>query len=263
MAMKQAWNKHIRRLPVLPAVYHYWRILRNIWRLRSEMAVGNERRTVPLSLRAVASLAKFVQLSSQIPGWTRGEEAMALALTSYALPERATIVGIGAFLGSSTVLLAGARKLRNSGKVHAVDPFDASGDSFSAPIYRQIQQSLGVSLREVFRRNLESVGLSDWVEVCVGNDIEVAKGWKTPVDLLFLDADQSYEAVQATYRNWSPFLKVGGILAVHNSRQGIEYAESHDGSARLVSETIHPPHYQFIRCIGTTTFALKMSDHGV
>lgn len=33
--MKQAWKKQIRSLPLLPAMYHYGGLLRNIWRLRS------------------------------------------------------------------------------------------------------------------------------------------------------------------------------------------------------------------------------------
>ena len=263
VSMKQAWKKQIRRLPVLPAVYRYWRLLRNIWRLRSEMARVNGARTVPLPLGAVPGLAKYMRLSSQILGWSRGEEAVALALASYGLPEDAIIVEIGSFLGSSAVLLAGARKLRKSGVVHCVDPFDASGDAFSAPIYHQIEESVGGSLRREFDKNIRRAGLAECVVIHNGYDTTVVQGWKIPIDLLFLSGDQSYEAVQTTFRCWSPFLKIGGILAVQNSRQGTEYAESHDGSARLVSETIHPPQYQFIRCIGSTTFALKLGDHGV
>lgn len=95
-------------------------------------------------------LGRYVWLSRQIPGWTRGAEAVALARASQSLAEGAVVVEIGSLLGSFAVLLADARKLRGSGKVHCIDPFDASGDAFSEPIYQAIHNSLTGSLRLCF-----------------------------------------------------------------------------------------------------------------
>jgi hypothetical protein len=97
------------------------------------------------------------------------------------------------------------------------------------------------------------------VEIHRGRGEEIAATWTEPVDLLFLDGDHSYEAVRATYRSWTRFLKIGGMIAVHNSSSGT-YQESHDGSMRLVAETVRPPQYEEVRCIGTTTFARKVLD---
>jgi hypothetical protein len=58
-------------------------------------------------------------------------------------------VEVGCFLGSSKVLLAGARRLKDSGQVHAIDPFDASGDAFSESHYRRVA-GLRCSLRRRF-----------------------------------------------------------------------------------------------------------------
>ena len=105
------------------------------------------------------SLDTIIQLSEQIPGWTRGIEAEALAARAHALDDDACIVEIGSFLGSGSVLLAGARKLQGSGKVHCVDPFDGSGDDFSVPHYQAI---LGASVGRTQRRQLPltSLGLN-------------------------------------------------------------------------------------------------------
>src|SRR5262249_55192493 len=95
-------------------------------------------------------LGAYIWLASRIPGGTRADEALALARPSRALPQDAVIVEIGSFLGRSAVVLAGARKLRGSGKVHCVDPFDASGDAFSVPIYREIRDAEDAPLRRRF-----------------------------------------------------------------------------------------------------------------
>ncbi len=205
------------------------------------------------------ALGKYLALSRRIPSWTRGEEAIALAQCSYALSGSPLIVEIGSFLGCSTMLLAGARQLRGAGQVHCVDPFDASGESFSAPIYHTIGRSLNRSLRRQFDWNIRRAGLTDWVEVHQGRAAEVALTWTAPIDMLFLDGDQSYEGVQLAYRSWSLHLKLDGVIAVHNSASG-SYHVGHDGHYRLVKETIRSPYYGEVHCIGTTTFARKIND---
>src|SRR6202047_1066 len=72
--------------------------------------------------------------SETIPGWTRGEEARELLRISHSLAAGAIIVEIGSFFGAGTILLAGPRRIRGSGLVHCVDPFDGTGDSFSVHI---------------------------------------------------------------------------------------------------------------------------------
>jgi predicted O-methyltransferase YrrM len=188
----------------------------------------------------------------------RGDEAVELANACYGLPENAIVVEIGSFLGCSTVLLGGARKLKSSGKVHCVDPFDASGDTFSGPVYRDIAGALHGSLRGRFEENIRLADLTDWVEVHQGQDGEIAPGWNTPIDLLFLDGDQTDRGAQETYERWVPHLKIGGIIAVHNSGPLVEYTPDHGGAKRLVENFIRPPRYSEIRLVASLTFARKM-----
>ena len=107
----------------------------------------------------------YIELSETLRGWIAGPDARELARVSFELAADPVIVVIGAFLGRSTVLLAGPRKVRGSGRVHCVDPFDCSGDPFSTPIYHDILHTLGGgSLRAHFESNVRNAGLFDWVE---------------------------------------------------------------------------------------------------
>ena len=58
----------------------------------------------------LGELANYLELSEQIPGWTRGAEAVALARVARSIDGDAVIVEIGVFLGSAIVILAGARQ---------------------------------------------------------------------------------------------------------------------------------------------------------
>ena len=114
------------------------------------------------------NLEEYLRISGKLPGWIRGEEAVGLAMTSLSLP--AVLVQIGRFFGSAAILIAGARRLRGTGKLHCVDPFDCSGDDFSVPHYRRLLTGAGGGpLRGHFERNIRCAGLEDWIEVHPGS----------------------------------------------------------------------------------------------
>lgn len=206
-----------------------------------------------------SEMRAYIAYSRQIPGWTSYDEAIALSKISYGLRPNAVVVELGSFLGGSAVLFAGARKLRGSGIVHCVDPFDTSGDVYSIPFYRAIAQAQKVSLRRRFDENIHSAGLTPWVQVHQGTADTIAARWTEPVDMLFLDGDQSPEGARAAYESWAPFLKIGGIIALHNSSER-QYDLGHDGHRRLAVETVRPPQYTDIFCIGSTTIARKSTE---
>jgi predicted O-methyltransferase YrrM len=195
--------------------------------------------------------------SETIPGWTRGEEARELLRISHSLSAGAIIVEIGSFFGAGAILLAGPRRIRGSGLVHCVDPFDCTGDSFSVPHYQRILVGHGGgSLRDHFERNIHAAGLGPWVRIHQGRANEVARSWTTPIDLLYLDGDQSRKGVREAYDSWARLLRAGGIIAVHNSAPENHTAE-HDGHRCIVEEEIKPPRYGNVRLVCSTTFAIK------
>ena len=183
-----------------------------------------------------------------------------MARIAYSLEGDAVIVEIGSFFGSSTVFLAGSRKLKGAGKVHCVDPFNGSGDSFSVPHYNAIIGAFAArSPREHFDQNIRAAGLSDWVEVHQGTAEEIATAWTAPIDLLFLDGDQSPAGARTAYEGWSPWLKLGGVIALHNSNPR-EYDAEHDGHYLIATEEIHPPRYIERHLVGSITFARKAAQ---
>jgi len=198
----------------------------------------------------------FLAHGFSIPSWLGRHEGLALASACFALPSNALVVEIGSFLGKSAIMLAGARKTCGNGKVHCVDPFDASGDAFSVSVYREIAATDPRALRLRFQSNIDRAGLTDWVDVHQGSAATIAATWNAPIDLLFLDGDQSPDGARLAYDAWAPFLKVGGILAVHNSNEQV-YAPGHDGMRLLATGVVRPPRYTDIRCIESTTFARR------
>lgn len=51
-----------------------------------------------------------------------------------------------------------------------------------------------------------------------GGSLLVASEWSQgPVDLVFIDADHTYESCKADFLAWDPFLKVGGYMVFHDN----------------------------------------------
>ncbi len=199
-------------------------------------------------------LAMYLELSTRVAGWTRGPEAEALIHAAYDLPPDARIVELGAFLGSGSILLAGARKLRRSGMVHCVDPFDASGDAFSVPEYARILSDRdGAPQIQRFRDNLRNAGLARWVTVHQARAEQAADHWDSPVDMLFMDADQSRAGVQSAYASWAAWLKPGAVLALHNSMPHDD-SPGHDGHFRLRERLLASTEYVLEHEAGSTSF---------
>jgi predicted O-methyltransferase YrrM len=208
-------------------------------------------------------VAPWMRKSDEVAGWCRGAEAYELFQTAYSLvPHDAIIVEVGAFLGSGSILLAGSRAERQAGKVHCIDPFDCSGDSFSVPIYQSLVKKAGpaLTMREIFEHNIARAGVTEWVVAHEGGAVEIARNFSQKIDLLFLDGDQSPAGARAAYDAWIPFLKTGGYIAVHNSGAHREYAPGHDGQQRIVVEELKLPLFADVHLTQTTTFGRKVAD---
>ena len=205
------------------------------------------------------TLQDYLDLSAEIPGWTRGPEAEALIQQAYDLPGDAVVVEVGTFFGSGAVLLGGARKLRGSGHVHCIDPFDGSGDRVSVPHYHAIRLAFyGKTQQEHFDAHVRRAGLDQWITPHAGTAEAIALNWTTPIDLLFLDGDQSPAGARSAFDAWSPWLKPGGVLALHNSAPR-EYEADHDGHFQLTQTVAVEPAYQFIQLVGSTSYLTKVA----
>src|SRR5665213_2627162 len=111
-------------------------------------------------------LPKKIAAYANIEGWLQEREAITLFRYASKLKSSAVIVEIGSWKGKSTFCLA--QGLR-SGKVCAIDPFNAAGDAFSMKIYdeKKGEKDLLLQFQERIR------------ELNVENKIEILKGYST------------------------------------------------------------------------------------
>src|SRR6201999_2357118 len=66
------------------------------------------------------------------------------------------------------------------------------------------------------RATLAAAGVEDDVIVVVGRSADVARLWRTPLGLLFIDGGHTDAAAQRDYEGWVPWVAPGGALAIHD-----------------------------------------------
>ena len=88
----------------------------------------------------------------------------------------------------------------------------------------------------VFRRTIEDAGLEDVVVAVVGASATVARFWRTPLALLFIDGGHGEEPAHADYDGWSPWVSPGGFLLIHDV-----FADPADGG--------RPPYEVYLRAL--------------
>jgi predicted O-methyltransferase YrrM len=136
-------------------------------------------------------------------------------------------VEIGCCDGYSTVNILAVSDLH----LTSIDPFIVD------PVAPCLQGKL-----ERFQTNLKPFG--ERITLLQDYSWNVVKTWKTPLDFLFIDGDHRYESVLRDFNEWTPLIKTGGILAMHDSRMGrAGGATFHPGPTRVAREQVYDqPH---------------------
>lgn len=168
-------------------------------------------------LKTATEFHLLSQVFEKVGGFLSPLEGYTLFLIAQHGEGNGAIVEIGSFEGKSTGWLALGSKRRGREHVTAVDTFLGSpehqpdAEFASASIIEE-----GTTLN-VFRRNMETLGVTEYVNPIVATSEEAASQWSgDPIRLLFIDGDHSYEACAADYHAWSKFVAESGYVLFHD-----------------------------------------------
>jgi predicted O-methyltransferase YrrM len=131
---------------------------------------------------------------------------------------------VGSYCGKSAIYLAaGARSARAAGTSQLVVTVDHHrGSEEHQPGWEYHDPGLvdpvagQLDTLPRLRATLAAAGLEDDVIVVVGRSAEVARLWRTPLGLLFIDGGHTEAAAQRDYEGWVPWVARGGALAIHD-----------------------------------------------
>ena len=163
--------------------------------------------------------ARLFALAEKVTGFMPADEGRTLYDTALRYLGDGVGVEIGTYCGKSTVML-GAAAQQCGGVVFTIDHHHGSEEHQAGWEYHD--ESMVDPVTGLFdtlptlRHTLDAAGVDDHVVAVVGRSTTVARGWRTPLQLLFIDGGHTEEAAQRDFDGWVRWVDVGGALIIHD-----------------------------------------------
>lgn len=158
-------------------------------------------------------------LLEKIKGFLDEEEGLFLYRAAKEAAAFGPCLEIGSYCGKSAVYL-GLGCQERQGILFSLDHHRGSEEQQPGEEYFDPDLLDPISGRidtfPFFRRTLEQAHLEDTVVPLVCSSSVAARGWKTPLSLIFIDGGHALETVQIDYHCWAPHLLPGGFLLFHD-----------------------------------------------
>ena len=191
-----------------------------------------------------AETSRLFALAESVIGFMPADEGRALFDAATRFLSGGVAVEIGTYCGRSTVLL-GAAAARIGSVLYTVDHHHGSEEHQPGWEFHDTTMVDPVSGRfdtlPTFRRTLDAAGLDDTIVAVVGKSTVVARGWRTPLELLFVDGGHSEAVAQEDFDGWAPRVAVGGALIIHDV-----FPDPRDGG--------RPPYHIYRRALDSGEF---------
>jgi predicted O-methyltransferase YrrM len=154
-----------------------------------------------------------------VKGFLADDEGLHLYRAALEAAHLGPCLEVGSYCGKSTVCIGTA--CRESGRVlFAIDHHRGSeeqqpGEAYFDPALFDPAAGRFDTFRH-FRDTLSRAGLQETVVPIVCRSELAAREWAAPLGFVFIDGGHAFDTVSADYRNWSPHLMPGGLLAFHD-----------------------------------------------
>ena len=164
-------------------------------------------------------------------------EGLALCEIADAYAAVGPVLEVGSYCGKSAIYLAaGVRAARKHGlrqQVVTVDHHRGSEEHQPGWEYHDpglVDPATGrFDTLARLRATLAAAGVEDDVVAIVGRSADVARLWRTPLGMLFIDGGHTEAAARWDYEGWAPWVALSGALASEAFTE-----VRHEGSLRVL-----------------------------
>ncbi|WP_456697142.1 class I SAM-dependent methyltransferase [Aeromicrobium sp. P5_D10] len=161
----------------------------------------------------------LAELIEATKGFMPTDEGLALHAAALDYLSGGVAVEIGTYCGKSTIYLGHAASVRESSVV-TIDHHRGSEEQQPGWEYHDaslVDPKVGlIDTLPFARQAIARAGLESTVTAFVGRSTEIASWWRQPLDLVFVDGGHTEEAAQGDFHGWSPWVRVGGALVIHD-----------------------------------------------
>jgi len=152
-------------------------------------------------------------------GFMPAPEGLALFAAAARYTAKGPVLEVGTYCGKSTIYLAAAAREKGQ-PVITVDHHHGSEENQPGWEYHDttlVDPRTGrLDTLPHVRATLAAAGVEEDVIVIVGRSANVARLWRTPLGMLFIDGGHTDVAATTDYESWAPWIAPGGLLAIHD-----------------------------------------------
>ena len=165
------------------------------------------------------SAERLFTLAQHVQGFMPDHEGRALHDAAVRYLAGGIGVEIGTYCGKSTLLL-GAAAQQTGSVLYTVDHHHGSEEHQVGWEYHDaslVDEVTGLfDTLPTFRRNLDAAGLDEHVVAVVGKSPIVARGWRSPLQFLFIDGGHTEAAAARDFEGWAKWVALGSALVIHD-----------------------------------------------
>ena len=129
------------------------------------------------------------------------------------------LLEVGTYCGKSAIYLGAAARERST-VLFTMDHHRGSEEQQPGSEFHDERlvdpESGSLDTLPWFRRAIAGAGLGEEVIGLVGRSVTIARYWRTPLGLAFIDGSHTDESAQADYEGWAPHVRDGGLLVIHD-----------------------------------------------
>ena len=162
--------------------------------------------------------SEFRLLAEAALGFMPAREGLALYEAALPAARLGPLLEIGSYCGKSAIYLGAAAQATGT-VLFLIDHHRGSEEHQPGEEYHDVglvDADGRVDTLDAFRRNVAKAGLEECVIAIVGRSDTVAAWWQTPLGFALIDGGHTKQAADLDYTGWAPWVKTGGILAVHD-----------------------------------------------
>jgi predicted O-methyltransferase YrrM len=162
---------------------------------------------------------ELLRLVRDVKGFMPEDEGELLHRAALERLPHGLVLEIGSYCGKSAVWL-GAAAREVGGTVFTVDHHRGSEENQAGWEHHDadlVDPATGrMDTLPHLRRTLAGARLEEQVVAVVGASATVARHWRTPLSLLFVDGGHGHEPAHDDYDGWAPWVQPGGLLVIHD-----------------------------------------------
>jgi MMP 1-O-methyltransferase len=162
---------------------------------------------------------EHLAVAREAKGFMPDAEGLALHEAGRKAATAGPLLEIGSYCGKSAVYLGAAARAVDT-VLFSVDHHRGSEENQAGWEHHDpevVDPETGrMDTLPFFRRTIAAAGLEDVVVGVVGDSATIARHWRTPLGLLFIDGGHALDVVLADYEGWSPHVAPGGLLVFHD-----------------------------------------------